>query len=121
MKSMDRKLIMAGIAVIALVTSAAVATAYYTQTPKQVTKTTITAQKTPHRTPPQKMASAGPVQQQCDDSNVLGYIAGGAGGGIVGNQIGKGSGNTAATIAGVLGGAYLGGQYIPLRNATCRQ
>jgi len=68
-----------------------------------------------------------PVQAQqpqpvrnCDDGNVVGYLAGGVAGGIAGNQVGKGKGNTAATIGGTLGGAYLGGQYLPTRNVTCR-
>lgn len=76
---------------------------------------------TAHAVPLQKVAAAQPSLPRCDDSNILGYVAGGAAGGIVGNQVGKGSGNTAATIGGTLAGAYLGGQYIPLRNATCRQ
>jgi len=72
----------------------------------------------------QQLASAQTTQTtqpRCDDSNVLGYLAGGAAGGVLGNQVGKGKGNTAATIGGTLGGAYLGGQYIPLKNVTCRQ
>ena len=112
MKSMNKKLIGAGIGVILLVASTALAVAYFTQTPQP------TAQKQLKQ--PQTVASVAP-QPRCDDGNVLGYVAGGAAGGIVGNQVGKGSGNTAATIAGTLGGAYLGGKHIPLKNATCRE
>jgi len=38
----------------------------------------------------------------------LGTIAGAVIGGVVGNQIGAGRGNTVATVAGVAGGAYVG-------------
>ena len=40
----------------------------------------------------------------------LGTIAGAVVGGIVGNQIGAGRGNTVATVAGAAGGAYVGHQ-----------
>ncbi len=43
-----------------------------------------------------------------DNSIGLGTIAGAVIGGVVGNQIGAGRGNTAATVAGVAGGAYVG-------------
>lgn len=38
----------------------------------------------------------------------LGTLAGAVIGGVVGNQIGAGRGNTVATVAGVAGGAYVG-------------
>jgi outer membrane lipoprotein SlyB len=38
----------------------------------------------------------------------LGTIAGAVVGGIVGNQVGAGRGNTVATVAGAAGGAYVG-------------
>lgn len=41
----------------------------------------------------------------CSDNSAVGTVAGAVIGGVVGNQFGKGSGNTAATI----GGAILGG------------
>jgi len=42
-------------------------------------------------------------------SNIgLGTIAGAVIGGVVGNQIGAGRGNTVATVAGAAGGAYVG-------------
>lgn len=65
--------------------------------------------------PPARQATA----PACDDGNVLGYVAGGAAGALVGSQVGKGKGNTAAIIGGTLGGAYLGGQHLPLRNSLC--
>jgi outer membrane lipoprotein SlyB len=39
---------------------------------------------------------------------ILGTIGGAVVGGLLGHQIGSGSGNTAATIAGAAGGAYAG-------------
>jgi uncharacterized protein YcfJ len=116
MKSMNKKLIGAGIGIIVLVASTAFASTYYTKASQP-----IAVSHAPSKPHLQKIASAQPAQPRCNDGNVLGYVAGGAVGGIAGNQVGKGSGNTAATIAGTLGGAYLGGQYIPLNNVTCRQ
>lgn len=123
MKSMNKKLIVAGIGMMLLLAGTAFATSYFTQAAQPMVKSNIPSKyqaKTHNQGNPQVVAAAAPVEPRCDDSNVLGYVAGGAVGGIAGNQIGKGSGNTAATIAGTLGGAYLGGQYIPLRNVTCR-
>ena len=48
------------------------------------------------------------VAEQRGGSNALGVVAGGAAGALLGNQVGDGSGKTAATIAGAVGGAYLG-------------
>lgn len=71
-------------------------------------------------TAPKQVAQAQPQQPACNDSNIIGTAIGGIGGGVLGSQIGSGSGKTAATIGGALGGAYLGNQYIPTRNATCK-
>jgi uncharacterized protein YcfJ len=117
MKSMNKKLIGAGIGIIVLLASTAFAAAYFTRETLQP----VAQNHVQPKQHPQAIASAAPTQPRCNDGNVLGYVAGGAVGGIAGNQVGKGSGNTAATIAGTLGGAYLGGQYIPLNNVTCRQ
>ena len=43
-------------------------------------------------------------------NKTTGMIGGGVLGGLLGNQVGSGSGKTLATIAEVLGGAYLGGE-----------
>lgn len=40
----------------------------------------------------------------------LGTIAGAVIGGVAGNQVGQGKGNTAATVVGAAGGAYVGNQ-----------
>ena len=40
----------------------------------------------------------------------LGAVAGGVTGALIGNQIGRGNGNTVATIAGMAGGAYAGNE-----------
>ena len=45
-----------------------------------------------------------------DSNNVVGTILGGIAGGLIGHQIGGGSGQTAATIIGGVGGAVAGGQ-----------
>ena len=118
MKSMNKKLLGAGIVVFLLIAGTAAVASYVTQESLQPKKELNAQTVQPHN---QKLAAAQPVQPRCDDSNIVGTIVGGAGGGIVGSQVGKGSGKTAATIGGVLGGAYLGNQYIPTRNVTCRQ
>lgn len=41
-------------------------------------------------------------------ATALGTVGGAVVGGILGNQVGKGDGNTVATIAGAVGGAYAG-------------
>ena len=41
-------------------------------------------------------------------ATALGTVGGAVVGGILGNQVGKGDGNTIATIAGAVGGAYAG-------------
>jgi uncharacterized protein YcfJ len=73
---------------------------------------------------PQKRPQTAQPQQHtvpsCDDGNVVGAIVGGVGGGVAGSQIGSGNGQTLATIGGALGGAYLGKEYIPTRNVTCK-
>jgi len=48
--------------------------------------------------------------EQPGDASGLGAVAGGVLGGAVGSQVGKGRGNQLATIAGVVGGAYVGHQ-----------
>jgi uncharacterized protein YcfJ len=125
MKSLNKKLLGATVAVITVVVVSAAAASYVTRQ-SMTPATAPIAQNTViqhHVKPvhPQQLASAQPQQSRCNDSNILGYVAGGAVGGIAGHQLGKGAGNTAATIGGTLGGAYLGGQYIPLKNVTCRQ
>jgi len=44
------------------------------------------------------------------DATGLGAVAGGVTGALVGNQIGRGSGNTAMTILGAAGGAFAGNE-----------
>lgn len=49
----------------------------------------------------------------------LGAILGGVAGGVIGHQIGSGGGNTAATILGAVGGAFVG-NHIQQANARDR-
>ena len=78
--------------------------------------------------PPAKPARAAPTRigaAACDNCGVvdainavevkrqgsgLGMVAGGVTGALLGNQIGRGSGNTVATIAGAAGGAFAGNE-----------
>ena len=50
------------------------------------------------------------VIKKGDTSNIAGTIIGGIAGGLLGHQIGGGSGQTAATILGGVGGAVAGNQ-----------
>lgn len=94
-------------------------------TTKTISKTPASQDK-PWRNPDNNLqAQNNSVQQQplatnCNDKNVLGYVAGAVAGGLAGNQLGKGNGKTVATIGGAVGGGYLGGKYIPLNNVTCK-
>jgi uncharacterized protein YcfJ len=125
---MNRKMVGIGAAIALAITATAAIASYTTREALQAQAESDGAAKhakaAHHPRQEQKMASAQPqqpVRQRCDDNNIIGTAAGGIGGGVVGSQFGSGSGKTAATIAGVLGGAYLGNQYIPTRNATCQQ
>lgn len=129
----NKKILIAGIAVVALMAFTAAAASYITtenvnaqkeeaaivRPKKQVARSTVSAPR-PVSPQPQTQQVAYNNQPRCNDGNVLGTVAGGLAGGVVGSQVGKGSGKTAATIGGTLGGAYLGNQFIPLHNATCR-
>ena len=46
--------------------------------------------------------------QQAAPATGVGAVAGGVLGAVVGNQVGKGSGRTAATVLGAVGGGYVG-------------
>ena len=50
------------------------------------------------------------VIKKGDSNNIAGTIIGGIAGGLIGHQIGGGSGQTAATIIGGVGGAVAGNQ-----------
>ena len=50
------------------------------------------------------------VIKKGDSNNIAGTIIGGIAGGLIGHQIGGGSGQTAATIIGGVGGAVAGSQ-----------
>jgi uncharacterized protein YcfJ len=130
MKTQNRNYLIAAAVAAVLIAGTAVASSYVTKQSIEAKETTQEKPKKlvtvthplPGKKKNQEFASAQPAPvPRCDDGNVLGTVVGGVGGGIVGSQVGKGHGNTAATIGGTLGGAYLGNQYIPLKNATCRQ
>ena len=55
-----------------------------------------------------------------DSNNVAGTIIGGIIGGVIGHQIGNGNGQTAATVVGAAGGAYVGNQ-IEQRRRTANE
>lgn len=124
-----KHLITAGIVAIALLTVTATASALITRenstddAVKPVAAKTVSTVreervvKNTTQPAPQPQQAPAPA---CDDGNIAGTVLGGAAGGVIGSQIGDGSGQTAATIAGVAGGALLGREYIPTRNITCR-
>lgn len=51
-----------------------------------------------------------PVQQPAAQTNYLGIATGAVIGGLLGHQVGGGNGRTLATIAGAVGGGYLGNE-----------
>ena len=51
-----------------------------------------------------------PIEVRAAHGSGVGMVAGGITGALLGNQIGRGSGNTLATIAGAAGGAYAGNE-----------
>ncbi|MFB9246207.1 glycine zipper 2TM domain-containing protein [Massilia antarctica] len=51
-----------------------------------------------------------PVQQQASQPNYVGIGTGAVIGGLLGNQIGGGKGKKIATVAGVIGGGFLGNE-----------
>lgn len=134
---MDRRNIIAAcIGAVALVAVTASASALITReklsedAPVQKTVSTVhqervvkTAPREARNNPPvtQPQATQNPPPPACDDGNIAGTVLGGAAGGVIGSQIGNGSGQTAATIAGVAGGALLGREFIPTHNVTCAQ
>lgn len=58
------------------------------------------------------------VGERKGDSNALGVIGGGAVGALLGNQVGSGSGQKIATVAGAIGGAYAGKKIQENANST---
>jgi len=126
---MKKHMIAVGAGIAALVIMTATASALITKEKitspdKPVIEKVVAKETTRERVAVSEPAAPAPqpVAQQpaCDDGNIAGTVLGGAAGGVIGSQIGDGNGQTAATIAGVAGGALLGREYIPTRNITCR-
>lgn len=129
--TLTQKTLLIGVAAIVVLASVGIAGAYFANNSSgsddAVTKTTTTTTvKTSNGDMPWKGKPGSAVGQQvqqlpkCNDNNILGMATGAVLGGVLGNQVGGGSGKTVATIGGAAGGAYLGQQAIPLNNATCR-
>jgi len=119
--SHKNKMIMLGVGVVALIAAAAGASAYVATNiandePAQVTAKKENIRWDDPKPAPQEQQVA---QNECDDANIVGAAIGAVGGGLVGNQIGSGSGQDLATIGGAIGGGYLGQQHIPTRNVLC--
>lgn len=108
-----------GAAVLTLMAGTAVATMYVANSDEKPAPKQQQA-RIYHQQQPLAYAGTQPSQPACDDKNIVGTLAGGVAGGVLGNQIGSGSGRTVATVGGALGGAYLGNEYLPTRNVTCR-
>jgi len=54
------------------------------------------------------------------ESSGAGMVLGGVAGGVLGHQVGSGRGNTAATVVGAAGGAYVGNEIEKNRNTKTR-
>ena len=127
MATINKKAMMLGAAAMLVLGATAAIASYAT---KQSLEAPVVIEKTEQPLPAQKSAvkhrapatnNQQQVAQDCDDGNIVGAVAGGALGGIAGSQLGGGSGKTVATIGGVLGGAYLGKEYINANGVTCRR
>ncbi len=123
---MQRKnLILFIIGAIALIALTAGASAYVTRdmmsTEKKVEKTAAKKTTSERISWNEPRPQPQPVQaKRCDDGNIVGAALGAAGGGIIGNQFGKGKGKDLATIGGVIAGGTAGHQLIPTRGVLCR-
>lgn len=122
MQKNTQKFMIYGLAAAAVLVASGASAYYITQGKTAEPQVTSTAQTTAAATPVYTSREPAPVAQApaCDDGNVIGIASGAVAGGLLGNQIGKGSGNTLATIGGAAGGAALGQRYIPTHGATCR-
>jgi uncharacterized protein YcfJ len=116
----SQNIVLIVIAVLLLVIGTAAASVYIARssTPEQPKIAVVT--QPAHRVVHREVTTERRVATNCDDGNIVGKGLGGVGGGVAASTIGKGNGKTAATIAGTLGGAYLGGQYIATNGVTCR-
>lgn len=122
---MQRKhMIALGAAAVVLVASSAAAGAFIIQNmdkpPERAAVHQVSQKESIHWNQQARAQQPQPQKVACDDNNIVGTAVGGLVGGVAGSQVGHGNGKTAATIGGTLGGAYLGNQFIPARNATCR-
>jgi outer membrane lipoprotein SlyB len=54
------------------------------------------------------------------ESSGAGMVLGGVAGGVLGHQVGSGRGNTAATVVGAAGGAYVGNEIEKNRNTRTK-
>ena len=54
------------------------------------------------------------------ESSGAGMVLGGVAGGVLGHQVGSGRGNTAATVVGAAGGAYVGNEIEKNKNAKTK-
>lgn len=80
----------------------------YAETPRGMQQPPLrTAARAPVCTSCGRVESVQAVQQAAPATGV-GAVAGGVLGAVVGNQVGKGSGRTAATVLGAVGGGYVG-------------
>ena len=57
---------------------------------------------------------------QKGESSGAGAVLGGIAGGVLGHQVGSGRGNTAATVVGAAGGAYVGNEVEKNRNTKTK-
>ena len=107
-----------GAAVLALLTTTAVASSYITRESMApiAEKKAIAAPAHKAKGSQQRVAQAKPA---CDDHNIVGTVGGAVAGGLVGSQFGKGGGRGLATAGGVVAGGALGNSFIPTHGATC--
>ena len=110
-KSMMKGFAVGGVAMVVL--GAGAVTGYKTLTqPKQAEVLAVKEAKQTVTTPQEKCEQVA-VQRQApvqDEKRIAGTVLGGVAGGLLGSQVGGGSGQKVATVLGAAGGAYAGNQ-----------
>jgi uncharacterized protein YcfJ len=108
-KSMVKGLALGGIAMVVL--GAGAVTGYRTMAQPQVAEVLAVKEVTQTVTTPREQCEMVQVQHQApvkDENRLIGSVGGAVIGGVLGHQIGGGSGKKVATVAGAAAGGYAG-------------
>jgi uncharacterized protein YcfJ len=110
-KSMIKGMALGGIAMVVL--GAGAVTGYQKMSQPKVAEVTAVKEVMETVSTPRQQCENVVVQRQApvkDDNRLLGSVGGAVIGGVLGNQVGGGSGKKVATVAGAAAGGYAGNQ-----------